>query len=1247
MKLACSVTFAAVFVLPTAARAELPGESVVPGEQRPAAELPAESVLPAYVSWQTGHGDSTEDSPEAIDAPLAPQEGDQPPPATLSGDEAAQAAPSRELPNERELPPGTSDDGARDTPANDALPIKGSPDGIPWLRLNRPGHTAPLRAIAFSADGERITTAGDDKSLVVWSKASVQPGAVERWMYQRTIRWQIQRGTRGRIYALAAAPDWVAMAGEGAMGGAGEILLIDPVSGELSAVLNDLDQGHRQVVAAMSFAPTAVKTLASLGLDGSLVHWSQTPAGLWRATRLSDPDRQQFGDDPALVQRLLAGRELSTVAAINDQEAIAPAYAFTQNNRIVWRLQRYNVDGRSAPLAADDQQAPHWDLVTAMSSGAAGQRLASADGGGYVYLWDLSVTPARLHRFPQAPTQVISLAFDDEGKRLALGGVVSPRTGRASIEVWDVADFARPRRLAGFESYNPVMACRLSPDGQTVAWSDGARAHVRRVTDGQQQTLAAGAAPPLKVAFPAERPFYRLGLSKSATTRQIRDGGQAAGRRGGPAIDHLFDTNLLKLDRLNRDASAKWLPENWLSKGWQVRQTAEEGGRRALWFYEGETRRARIPLVEMLDGAYRVVCWIPGREPGSRPSAAAIGTSAGEIYVFRLADQGMAPVLRRFRGHGAEVTSLAVSLDLRYLASASLDGTLGVWPLAGLTSDAELIQRWGADFQLVDGQLAAQDVRANGPAYFRGIRDGDRITELRYRAGDEDRVANTPDDMRAALAEVDWRTLMTFRYVRGRAAPQAFQIVPAWQQLVSLFVADDGEWAYWTPAGYYDASFEGHKLFGWQINRGLEMLPDFFLAAQFRRQLERPAAMSQLLRTGDLEAAFQAARLDAPANSAEALVNSYRLKPEVEILSPRDGETIRGEATLKAKLSVDAAQRLAPPKAFANGVVAGGRRLASETVEDGRRHYTYEWDLRLPSDPRLLLQVAAATENEVTGGDSVVVKHEPPPLKTPPRMFLLSVGVDGYRDTQIPKLNTAVETTENLRSLLQDRAVTLYRFNAASLLEDRATKPSWRVLTEDFAAKLVQGVSPDDLLVIFLSGHGVQGRGDAGYQFVTADARYADVIGERYGDCLSMADLSLFADIPCRKLVILNTCHGGAVQPLFHRELKSAVRALQDDLLLTLAASGGEQEAVEGRFARRLLEALGGAGDIDGDGRVSFAETVAFVERTVAADSASEEIRQSPSAGPKELLPYVAFPLAGSDAARVSVRPVALRQGRD
>ena len=143
--------------------------------------------------------------------------------------------------------------------------------------------------------------------------------------------------------------------------------------------------------------------------------------------------------------------------------------------------------------------------------------------------------------------------------------------------------------------------------------------------------------------------------------------------------------------------------------------------------------------------------------------------------------------------------------------------------------------------------------------------------------------------------------------------------------------------------------------------------------------------------------------------------------------------------------------------------------------------------------------------------------------------------------------------------------------------------------------------------------------------------------GDKFGDCLSLEDFQVFSDLPCRKLVVLDTCHSGALQPLRQRELKSALRALQDDVVFTLTASEGGQEAVEerdrnlGRFTSRLLEALQGAADRqdgNGDGIVSWTEVVGYVERMVTADSIGDEFQQYPTAGPSELLDIADFPLA-------------------
>jgi uncharacterized caspase-like protein len=209
------------------------------------------------------------------------------------------------------------------------------------------------------------------------------------------------------------------------------------------------------------------------------------------------------------------------------------------------------------------------------------------------------------------------------------------------------------------------------------------------------------------------------------------------------------------------------------------------------------------------------------------------------------------------------------------------------------------------------------------------------------------------------------------------------------------------------------------------------------------------------------------------------------------------------------------------------------------------------------------------------------------------------------------------------------------------LLDEQVTRPMWTIVSRAYADRLRDEARPDDLLVFFLSGHGVRDESTSRYYFVSSNARFDDVKAQRFSDCLSFEDFAAFADVPCRKLVVLDTCHSGAVQqPLRQQDLKAALRSLQSDVVFTLTASEGSQEAVEqkgtqlGRFTGRLLEALAGAADQaaaggDANGVVTLQEAFRYVSTAVAADSAGDEHAQHPTVGPIDLLDYAVVPLAG------------------
>jgi WD40 repeat protein len=1214
----------------------------------PGADLPSESVLP-------------EAPPEAT--VTLPSESELPAEAATA---VAPVNTARQWPAESQLPPqqpGAGDSGQRDDPDSDPsvdpagedpavqepqetqvpdedpLPWETAPDAVPWLRLHMQGHVAPILALAFTGDSQRLVSAGEDKAARVWTRPPAEPLRSQAWYYQRTIPWQVQRGPSGRIQAVAASGDLLAVAGYGAMGGRGEILLLDPATGILRTPLYDEQRGHRQVIVSLSLSPDpAHPGVLSVDRDGKVIYWSPgvDQGGQWQPKLIRATDVATHGQEAA--ERLRDFRGMAPGVLVDAHRAILPEYVPSQSGaRVAWRLMEVDVRSGARRWLPGQTNTIHQSMVTALTRSPDGGQVASADAHGALYVWD--VARGRLAAQKTLPSPGVSLAFGRGGHTLAVG-LAALGQQRAMCQIWDLRN---PQSGAArrFGARHDVRACALSADGHFLAYSDGNDIILWQLSgEHPGRRLRVPVEPPLRVAFAKEAPLYRIAY------------GTRSDQRGNVPLQNVFQTSPPQLSLQREIEPDQWLSEDSYAFDWRIR-SQQDGSSTRYWLYQGQQRRGEIRLDVNLDGVLASQCWIPDAA-GRQAVAVAVGTRGGNnIYVFRLVAEGVCPIIRVLRGHESGVTTMCLSADRRYLVSGSHDATIRIWPMPRLPGTVETVERWGAQFEAQGDQLLVSSVDPAGPLHFRGMRAGDQITRLKWSLGLDaggqlqQREATDPQDMLQILQSARPHTLVAFEYLRGRAPGRPFQIYPAWQQLVSLAVAENREWAFWVPAGYYDASFEGHKLFGWQINRGLYSLPDFFLAAQLRQSLERPDVLSRLLEAGSVDQAFRLANRDVPASPHRAITDAIRLNPHVEILSPSDSGLLNGDtAELVARIVVPAGQQLVAPRAFANGVVAVKRELlGSKPLQAGATEYRYRWILRLPSDKRILFQVVAATDTEGVDAQSLLVTRSELPQRFRSRLFVASAGVNHYRDAQVPQLEFAVNNATQLAYTLHAAAASLYRTHAVSLLDDQVTRAMWTTTMTQFAETLRRQVSPDDVLVIFLSGHGLRDRQTERYYYLTSESRYRDVMAGQYADCMSFEDFSVFADVPCRKLVILDTCHSGAIQPLQQRQLKAALRALQDDLVFTLTASEGSQEAIEsrerrlGRFTYRLLEGLGGVADRQGgnsDGVVSWPELVSYVQTSVLSDSAGDANQQFPTAGPSELLEVVQLPLAQSATAMVS-----------
>jgi WD40 repeat protein len=1085
---------------------------------------------------------------------------------------------------------------------------QGAEDDL-WLRLNAGGHTAAVEALCFTPDSARLCSAGLDKIVQVWNLAAATRDIRRVFLRERTIRWQVARGLRGSIYAMASAPNdgLVAFGGYGAMGSLGEILLVNPLDGSLSKVL----EGHRQTVCSLAFSADG-QWLASLDAAGAAIVWKR---GQWRARTLYDPDEKTYG---AAAAALIAGQpKLRPITVAGSSVAVLPVFVGQDSRgRLRWQLMAIQL--------ADTQsyrtlKTVHFGMVSALAATADGSRLASADLEGNLYLWDLR--SGRADRL-ESPAPVLSLCFSPDGGTLAAGTAVARQgadgPAESQLQVWDLSS----RRMVYHRGLpDHVRACAVSPDGKRLAYVGGKDNEVFVApldAPGQAIALTGTGRRILKVAFAKEEPFYRVAFGSDFRDRGFNDYAD---------LQASFDTTRSALVRGAPVNPADWLPGDWQQGDWRAAPTGDG----ALQLSENGVPRGRVAFDPRLEGRPRCYCWIADRR--GNPFAIAVGTDAqNSIYVCRLVEKGDCPILRHFRGHNDYVTSLAVSRDLRLLGSCSADGTIMFWSLSECQRGTETLGRWGALFTVRGGQLVATSLDPAGPLLRRGLHNGDVVTAIRWLDHGEEHREDRAAAILDALRSLPWATQVAFELRRGGAAPPPFQLLPAWQPLATLFVSAGGEWAFWAPEGYYDASMNGYRLFGWQVNRGLHELPGYYRADQFYKRLERPDVLEQLLPAGSLPEAFRRAASAPPKTGIEqALPEQIAATPQVTIVSPVAGSVVRGNSALvKARIVVPTHRELTRAKVFANGVVgAAEERLAARDVAGGKE-ITCQWKVALPNDDLDLIQVVVGTDAPTAAFGDVVIERAaagPAPL---PKLYLIVVGIDKYRDPRINPLSFSVADARAVAQELQTASRGLYALGKAVVLTDEDVTPrKWHAALEQVKSSLKGFTQPDDLIVFFLAGHGIVDEPTRKYYFVGHDFRLAELEERVYGACLGWEDFRALADVPCRKLVILDSCYSGAIQPPRASGLKDAVRQLQEDVVFTVTAATGEQRSAEkaewrhGAFTKCLLEALSGAAATRSP-TVTLDDMIAYVKKSVPklTDDA-----QTPTAAPDEILPYTSLPL--------------------
>ncbi len=235
-----------------------------------------------------------------------------------------------------------------------------------------------------------------------------------------------------------------------------------------------------------------------------------------------------------------------------------------------------------------------------------------------------------------------------------------------------------------------------------------------------------------------------------------------------------------------------------------------------------------------------------------------------------------------------------------------------------------------------------------------------------------------------------------------------------------------------------------------------------------------------------------------------------------------------------------------------------------------------------------------------------------PPAIKPPARWALVIGVGDYADTRIPDLPACEKDARDLAATLLDPEAGLFPKDHVTLLVSGEVNRTSVVAALD---QLARKAGPDDLVVVFFSGHGATDEKGRAY-WVMSDTK-ADQLRATALPELEITEL--LGEIKTRRLVtIIDACYSaatanlaatkalidlGKIYPEFQGDGRVGITASKGDQLSMVITDEKDPGFGHSAFAYHVIDGLRGKADTSGnnDGIVELDELWGYVkDRTIA-----------------------------------------------